>query len=119
MKRCYTFLAYSGNGEISPNSSLQQKGGFERSFGSQILNPQSAERYNLMGMLEDHARVLLMEDEYKAVLRHIHNVSNFILVYGLFSYLYFLSVCNKIYTVFLCKQCIPNSFIYYHLSSFI
>ncbi|BFY98766.1 hypothetical protein BsWGS_01805 [Bradybaena similaris] len=65
--------AYSGNGEMSPNRSLQQKGGFERSFGSQILNPQSADRYNLMGMLEDHARVLLMEDEYKAVLRHIHN----------------------------------------------
>ncbi|XP_059160033.1 uncharacterized protein LOC131943776 [Physella acuta] len=54
------------------SGSLRQKGVFERSFGSQILNT-SSERYNLMGMLEDHARILLTEDECRAVIRHIHS----------------------------------------------
>lgn len=71
---CLLCPAFSENGQLSPTGSLQQKGVFERSFGSQILNTQVSERYNLMGMLEDHARALLTEDEYKAVLRHIHNV---------------------------------------------
>ncbi|CAL1543288.1 unnamed protein product [Lymnaea stagnalis] len=57
----------------TPMGSLRQKGVFERSFGSQILNtPITEQRYNLMGMLEDHARLLLKEDECAAVIRHIH-----------------------------------------------
>ncbi|XP_012944405.1 uncharacterized protein LOC101849653 [Aplysia californica] len=57
----------------TPSGSLRQKGVFERSFGSQLLNAHSSDRYNLMGVLEDHARRTLKDDECTAVLRHVHN----------------------------------------------
>ncbi|KAK0055246.1 whirlin, partial [Biomphalaria pfeifferi] len=62
----------SRNEGESPMGSMRQKGIFERSFGSQILNTPTSERYNLMGIFEDRARLLLPEDEYKAVIRHYH-----------------------------------------------
>ncbi|XP_076460444.1 uncharacterized protein LOC143293457 isoform X2 [Babylonia areolata] len=51
-------------------SSIRKKGIFERSFGSQMMNQQTEEKYNLM-MVEERARHLLDKDESDAVLRHL------------------------------------------------
>ncbi|XP_070212292.1 PDZ domain-containing protein 7-like isoform X2 [Littorina saxatilis] len=52
--------------------SVRKKGIFERSFGSQMMNQLTVDKYNLM-MLEERARGLLRKDESEAVLRHIKN----------------------------------------------
>ncbi|GFR78296.1 PDZ domain containing 7, partial [Elysia marginata] len=63
---------FETSSQSSPVGSIRQKGMFEKNFGSQLLNTPVVERHNyLSGLLEDHARSLLTEDECKAVMRHL------------------------------------------------
>lgn len=63
---------FETSSQSSPSGSIRQKGMFEKNFGSQLLNTPHVERHNyLSGLLEDHARALLTEDECKAVMRHL------------------------------------------------
>ncbi|RUS72899.1 hypothetical protein EGW08_019344 [Elysia chlorotica] len=63
---------FETSNQSSPVGSIRQKGMFERNFGSQLSNTPHMERHNyLSGLLEDHARALLTEDECRAVMRHL------------------------------------------------
>ncbi|KAK7475377.1 hypothetical protein BaRGS_00033395 [Batillaria attramentaria] len=55
---------------FSMGSLRKKKGVFERTFGSQMMNQHTVDKYNMM-MVEERARQLLNKDESGAVLKHI------------------------------------------------